>query len=513
MATERLSMRHLREILRHKWVLGRSHREIARSVGVSSGTVSSAVSRARGVGLTWEAVVAMGDEALDERVNGPRGGGRDGRPLPDPAQMHVELRKVGVTLQLLHLEYLERHANGYRYTKFCAVYAEWLARRGPTMRQTHEVGDKLFVDYSGKKPHIVDPATGEVTEVELFVAVLGATNHTYAEATRTQRVADWIGSHVRAFSFFGGVPRLVVPDQLRTGITGPCRYEPGLQRSYEEMAQHYGTAVLPARPGSPRDKAKVEAGVLVAQRWILARLRNQTFFSLAELNARIAELLSEMNDRPMRLYGASRRELFERMERAALGPLPSEPFEYGERKEVRVNIDYHVEVDHHFYSVPYTLLGEQLDARMTATTVEIYRDRERLTTHARSYVRGRHTTKPEHMPASHQKHLEWTPSRIIRWGETIGPSVAALVARIIESRRHPEHGYRSCLGILRLAKRYGPERLEVACGRALAVNALSYKHVESTLKHGLDRDRLDDTTTPARPGLVHENVRGRDYYH
>jgi len=512
-ATERLSMRQLREILRHKLVLGRSHRDTARSVGVSSGTVAGAVVRARSVGLDWAAITALTDEALDERLYGPRGGARSGRPLPDPVQMHVELRKVGVTLQLLHLEYLERHPTGYRYTAFCRIYAKWLAKRGPTMRQTHEVGDKLFVDYSGKKPRIVDRATGEVMEVELFVAVLGATNYTYAEATRTQRVADWLGSHSRALAFIGGVPRLVVPDQLRTGITGPCRYEPGLQRSYEEWSQHYGTAVLPARPGTPRDKAKVEAGVLVAQRWILARLRNQTFFSLPELNARIWELLDELNDRRMRLYGASRSELFERMECAALGPLPSEPFEYGERKEVRVNIDYHVEVDHHFYSVPYTLVHEQLEARSTATTVELFRNGSRLTSHVRSYARGRHTTKPEHMPASHQKHLEWTPSRIIRWGESIGPSVAALAERIIASRRHPEHGYRSCLGILRLAKRYGPERLEAACCRALAVNALSYKHVESTLKHGLDRDKLDDPTKPARPGVVHENVRGRDYYH
>jgi transposase len=512
-ATERLTMRQLREILRHKLVLGRSHRATARSVGVSCGAVGGAVVRARAVGLDWPAITALTDEALDERLYGPRGGGRSGRPLPDPVQMHVELRKVGVTLQLLHLEYLDRHPTGYRYTAFCAIYSEWLTKRGPTMRQTHEVGDKLFVDYSGKKPRIVDRETGEVTEVELFIAVLGATNYTYAEATRTQRVADWLGSHTRALAFLGGVPRLVVPDQLRTGITGPCRYEPGLQRSYEEWSQHYGTAVLPARPGTPRDKAKVEAGVLVAQRWILARLRNQTFFSLPELNARIWELLDELNDRQMRLYGASRHELFDRMERAALGPLPTERFEYGERKDVRVNIDYHVEVDHHFYSVPYTLLHEQLEARSTATTVEIYRNDTRLTSHPRSYARGKHTTKTEHMPVSHQKHLEWTPSRIIQWGASIGPSVAGLAERIIASRRHPEHGYRLCLGILRLAKRYGPERLEAACARALAVNALSYKHVESTLKHGLDRDKLDDSTKPARPGVVHENVRGRDYYY
>ena len=345
-------MRHLREILRHKLLLRRSHRETARSVGVSCGSVAGAVSRANAVGLDWAAISAMSEDALDERLYGPRGGGREGRPMPDPANLHVELRKTGVTLQLLHLEYLESHPNGYRYTKFCEVYRDWLERRGPTMRQTHEVGDKLFVDYSGKKPSIVDPKTGEVIEVELFVAVLGASNYTYAEATRTQRVHDFIGSHVRALAFFGGVPRLLVPDQLRSGVRAPCSYEPGIQRTYEELAQHYGTAVLPARAGRPRDKAKVEVGVLVAQRWILARLRNQTFFSLAELNERIAELCEQLNDRQMRLYGESRRQLFERIERAALGPLPAERFECSEWKEVRVNIDYHVEVYRHYVFGP-----------------------------------------------------------------------------------------------------------------------------------------------------------------
>jgi transposase len=412
----------------------------------------------------------------------------------------------------LHLEYLEQHPNGYRYTKFCEVYREWLERRGPTMRQTHEVGDKLFVDYSGKKPSIVDPQTGEVIEAELFVAVLGASNYTYVEATRTQRVHDFIGSHVRALCFFGGVPRLLVPDQLRTGVRVPCSYEPAIQRTYEELAQHYGTAVLPARAGRPRDKAKVEAGVLVAQRWVLARLRNQTFFSLAALNERIAELVEQLNHRQMRLYGESRRQLFERIEYAALGPLPAERFECSEWKEVRVNVDYHVEIDRHFYSAPHHLLHEKLDARFTATTVELFLRGERVTSHARSYVRGKHTTKPEHMPVSHQKHAQWSPSRLIAWGRTIGESTAILVERIIAVRQHPEHGYRSCLGILRLSKRYGAARLDAACARALRVNALSYKHVESTLKHGLDQSPMHDDDKPASAGLSHPNVRGRDYY-
>jgi transposase len=506
-------MRHLREVLRQKLELKRSHRQVARSVGVSSGAVAGAVSRAKAVGLDWAGIQALADDVLEERLYGPRGGKRRGRaPLPDPAHLHVELRRPGVTLQLLHLEYLESHPNGYRYTTFCNRYGEWLAKQRPTMRQVHEGGDKLFVDYSGKKPSIVDAATGEVTEVELFVAVLGASNFTYAEATRTQQVADWIGSHVRALEAIGGVPRAVVPDQLRTGVTTPCRYEPGIQRSYEELSQHYGTVILPARPAHPRDKAKVEAGVRVAQRWILGRIRNQTFFSLGELNARIAELVDELNDHRMRVYGASRRELFERLDRPALGALPKERFAYGEWKAVKVNIDYHVEYDHHYYSVAFGLLGAELDVRATRTTVEIYRGQERLTSHVRSYERGRHTTKPEHMPKSHQKHLQWTPSRIVGWAASIGPETAKLASAILDERRHPEQGYRSCLGILRLSKRYGADRLEAACGRAMTAGARSYRHVESILKHGLDRLASAEGSSP-QLSLPHENVRGRDYYH
>jgi transposase len=507
-------MRHLREILRQKYELKRSHRAVARSLAVSTGAVAAATSRAKRVGLDWAQVQALSDETLEERLYGPRGGKRQGRaPLPDPAHLHVELRRPGVTLQLLHLEYLERHPNGYRYTTFCGHYSAWVAKRSPSMRQVHHGGDKLFVDYSGNKPHIVDPQTGEVTEVELFVAALGASSFTYAEATLTQQVPDWIGSHVRTLEAIGGVPAALVPDQLKSGVTRACLYEPETQRTYEELAEHYGTTVLPARPAHPRDKAKVEAAVLVAQRWILARIRNQTFFSLSELNARIAELLDELNDRPMRVYGASRRQLFERLDRPALGPLPTERFAYGEWKHAKVNIDYHLEYDHHYYSVPYALLGEMLEVRATRTTVEIFRGRERETSHARSYERGRHTTKAEHMPKSHQKHSEWSPTRIVRWAESIGPETAKLAGAILVERPHPEQGYRSCLGILRLSKRYGQERLEAACARAMTAGARSYRHVESILKHGLDRITPAEESESNQLSLVHENVRGPGYYH
>jgi transposase len=513
MATERLSMRQIREILRQKWTLARTHREVAEGLRVSLGTVSTVERRARAAGLDWAEVDTLSDEGLEVRVYGPPTPPTHHRAVPDCAYLHAERRKPGVTLELLHLEYLEQHPDGYRYTQFCECYRRWLKRRGLSMRQVHQGGEKCFVDYAGKKPSIIDVATGEVIEVELFVAVLGASNYTYAEATRTQQVPDWIASHQRAFQFFGGVTRVVVPDQLKSGVVVPCRYEPGLQRTYDDFGKHVGTVILPARPAHPRDKAKVEAGVLVVERWILARLRRERFLSLAALNARIAELLAELNARPMRLYRASRRELFERLDQPALRPLPAEPFVYGEWKiGARVSIDYHVELHGHYYSVPYALFHELVDACLTATTVEVFHRAQRVAAHLRSDVRGTHTTDPAHMPKAHLRHLEWTPSRIITWARTIGAQTAVLVEAILADRPHPEQGYRSCLGILRLAKRYGDARLEAACARAVTVDARSYRHVDSILKHGLDRL----VGSPAPPPLTrlpaHEYLRGREYY-
>jgi len=514
MATERLSMRKTREILRQKWELGRTHREVAASVGLSLGTVAVTLSRAVKAGLDWPATQALPDDALEERVYGVRTSPLV-RSMPDFEYLHAERKKPGVTLQLLHLEYLAKQADGYRYTAFCDRYRDWLKRRGLTMRQEHFAGEKLFIDYAGKKPHIVDPMTGEVIDVELFVAVLGASNYTYAEATLTQRGPDFIASNIRALAFIGGVTAALVPDQLKSAVTVASRYEPGIQRTYEELARHYGTAVVPARPRRPRDKAKVEVAVQIAERWVVARLRHETFFSLDALNERIAELLVELNDRKMRRYGASRRELFERLDRAALRPLPSGPFIYAEWNKARLNIDYHVELDHHYYSAPHTLVHELLEARLTATTVELFHHGERIASHLRSYRRGRHTTIAAHMPKAHQKHLEWSPSRILHWAASIGPKTRELAEAILAERRHPEQGYRSCLGILRLGKRFGPERLEAASARAVAVRARSYRHVESILKNGLDR-----LPSPAEPmdeegatPVTHENIRGGGYYH
>ncbi|MBC8425589.1 IS21 family transposase [bacterium] len=507
-------MRKTREILRLKWELGLSHRAVSRSLKVGLGTVSLVLARARSAGIDEAGLAQLSDDELDGLLyRGPvtsRAG--PARASPDFQLIHRERRRPGVTLELLHLEYLERHPDGYRYSQFCERYRRWLKDRGLSMRQVHRAGEKLFVDYSGKRPRYVDAGTGAQIDCELFVAVLGASNYTFVEATRTQRSEDWIASHARAFEFFGGVTALVVPDQLKSGVTTADRYEPGVQRTYEELATHYDTAVLPARPRKPKDKAKVEVGVQVAQRWILARLRNETFFSLAELNERIAELLVDLNDRQMKLYGVSRRELFELLDRPMLRPLPAKRFEYAEWQTPKVSIDYHVEVDHHFYSVPYQLVGKKLDVRMTATTVEVCFKTNRVASHRRSFVRGRVTTLSEHMPKAHREHLKWSPSRLIAWGEKVGPRTAELVAVILDTRRHPEQGYRSCLGILRLSKRYGEERLERACERALAAGARSYRHVDSILKCGLDRVPMADES-PEQPSLpLHDNVRGGTYY-
>src|SRR5437870_5214402 len=421
MATERLSVRQTRGILRQKWRLGRTHREVAQGLGISCGAVGTTVLRARAAGLDWAQVDPLSDEVLQARVYGPPTPPTHHRAVPDGAYLHAERRKPGVTLELLHLEYLEQHPDGYRYTQFCEVYRRWLQRRGLSMRQVHRAGAKCFVDYAGTKPRIIDATTGEVIEVELFVAVLGASNYTYAEATRTQQVPDWVASHQRAFQFFGGVTAAIVPDQLKSGVVVPCRYEPGVQRTYDEFALHYGTVILPARPAAPRDKAKVEVAVQVAERWILARLRHETFFALPPLNQRIHELLDDLNGRTMRHYRASRRALFEQLDRPVLKPLPDQRYQHALWKFVRANIDYHVELAGHYYSVPFTLRGQQLELRHTSTTVEIFHHGQRVASHVRSALRGRHTTVPEHIPKSHQAHLQWSPERITRWAHTIGP--------------------------------------------------------------------------------------------
>jgi transposase len=510
---ERLVMSKVREVLRLRWALGRSVREAARAAGVSVGVVSSIERRASRAALDWAAVEGLDDAQLEGRLyGGPKHTRGPSRVLPDPAWMHAELRRTGVTLELLHLEYLREHPNGYRYTAFCDAYRVWVKQRGLVMRQRHKAGDKTFVDYSGKKPSVVDAATGEVVEVELFVAVLGASNLTYAEATRTQTMGDFVASHVRAFEYFGGVTRIVVPDQLRSAVRVPCRYEPTVTRTYAELGRHYGTAIVPARPGKPRDKAKVEVAVQVAQRWILARLRNETFFSIEVLNERISELLEELNARAMKkLGGVSRAELFERVERGALLPLPAERFEVSEWRRATVNVDYHVALFEHFYSVPYVLVREEVEARLTATTVEIFHRGRRVTSHVRSYVRFRFTTDPAHMPEAHRKHFAGGDA-VIAWGASVGPMTEAMVRRLLDANPIREQGWRSAKGLQRLTKKYGEERIEAACAHALHFGARSYKPVERLLELGREQLELPGSRDETNP-IAHENVRGARYFH
>ncbi len=513
MPTERLSMRKVREVLRLKFACGLSKRQIAAAVGIGATTVGDQLVRARRAGLSWPLPEDLGEEALERRLYPPPVGRPEARSTPDWAAVHRELRRPDVTLALLWEEYRRRDPAGFSYSWFCEHYRAWCGRLAPTMRQTHRAGETLFSDYAGRTVEVIDGASGEVRRAQVFVAALGASSYTYAEASWTQGLADWTGAHARAFAFFGGVPRQLVSDNLKAAVTRPHRYEPGLNPTFQELAEHYGVAILPARVRKPRDKAKVEVAVQVVQRWILARLRNRRFFSLAELNAAIGELLGEINRRIMRHLGASRQELYEQVDRPALQPLPAEPYQYAEWRRCRVGLDYHVEIDGHFYSVPYRLLREPLEARCTPATVELFHRGKRVGAHARGLGRGRHTTVPEHMPSAHRAYADWTHERMRRQAAATGPATAALVEAIMRARKHPEQGFRSCVGILRLAKSFGANRLEAAAERALAIGARSYTSVLSILRTGLDRRPTLRAGDAAEPLLDHPNIRGPRYYH
>lgn len=513
MPMERLPMRKIRDVLRLRWQLKRTVREAARGASVSVGVAQKVGARAAAAGLTWEAVEALDDVALEERLYGRPNAPGDDRPRPDPVYMHRELRRVGVTLELLHLEYLEEHPSGLRYTAFCETYRRWHAKAGIVMRQVHRAGEKCFVDYSGKCPSYFEPQTGERVEVELFVAVLGASNYTYLEVTATQQVPDFVASHVRAYAYFDGVTEITVPDQLKSAVVKSCRYEPGIQRTYAAMAEHYGTAIVPARPYRARDKAKVEVAVQIAQRWVLARLRNETFFSLGALNARVAELREDLNARPMKkLGGVTRRELFEKYDRPALRPLPSEPYELTEWSLVRVNNDYHVEIDKHWYSASYLLVHQQIWACVTATTVELIHAGKRVGSHPRSYVAYKHTTAPAHMPEAHRQHAAGVDG-VLAWASSVGPMTHAMVQRLLAANPVREQGWRSARGLQRVGEKHGPERTELACSRALKLGARSYKPVANILELGRERLPLPGDEPVDAPAIDHENVRGPGYYH
>jgi transposase len=482
MPAERTAMRQVRDVLRLK-TAGVAINEIARRVGVASSTVRLTLKRLTAAGLGWPLPAELTDIALEEQLFTAVGKKQGHRRLaePDWVAVHRELKRKHVTLQILWDEYIERHPEGYRYSRFCELYRAWAARLSVTMRQSHAGGDKLFVDYAGDTvPVIIDRLTGKTRPAQIFVAVLGASNFTYAEASWSQALADWIGGHTRAFEAIGGVPNLLVPDNTKVAVIKACLYEPQVNRTYAEMAAHYGTAV---------------------------------FYSLAELNATIGELLRQLNEeRLIRRLGVTRRALLEELDRPHLKELPGAPYSFAEWRLRRVGLDYHVEVEAHFYSVPYRFARREVEVRLTPRTVEVFLKGERIAAHLRSSGNHRHTTVSDHMPSSHRRYADWTVERIRHEAAAIGPATAALCELILERRPHPEQGFRSCLGIVRLVRPFGAERLEAAAARAVEIGTLTYGSVRSILDNKLDRQPAQRRPANGVP-VLHPNIRGPRYYH
>jgi len=505
------SMKTIKEIIRLKHEHKLGVRAIGRACNVSPTTVSGYLDLSRDAGLDYESIKELGDEELQHLLYPERSEIVPRKTLPDLETLTTELRRKGVTLQLLWEEYRVVNPEGYGRSQFFDIYRQHAKTLNPVMRFSHKGGDKLFVDFSGDRPHYVNQETGEIIYTELFVAVLGASSHTFAVAVANQQIPNWIKAHILAFEYFGGVTNCLVPDNLKSAVTLACKYDPVLNPTYAEMAAHYHVAVIPARPNKPRDKGKVESGVLCAQRRILAVLRNRTFFSLREVNIAIAEELEKLATRTMQGYGKSRHELFVEVDQPALRPLPKNRFEIREWKKATVGIDYHIGAYGIFYSVSYTLIGKGVEVWSTGSVIEIFHNSVRVASHPRTYKLGEFNTIDAHRPHAHQKHLEWTPERIKHWGESIGPNTGIMSEAIMTAGLQPEHGYRKCLGLLKLAKQYTPERLEIACQKALDLGVIGYRSVKSLLDKHLERLETPEPEQDGPP-IVHDNIRGGGYY-
>ena len=512
MAQRRVSMKKAKEILRLKFEAGLSNHKIARACGVSASTVWDTVSRFQMTGISWPLPAAMSESELERRLYRQRGA-LEANPerVPDWAAVQRELRHKNVTLRLLWEEYKAEFPDGFQYSWYCERFREWRKKVDVVMRQEHKLGEKLFLDWAGDTLRLTDAETGEVRPCYLFVAAFGASNYTYAEPSLSQDLSCFLQAHVRMFSFFGGAPELLVPDNQKTGVTKASYYEPDLNPSYTALAEHYGCAVLPTRPHRPRDKAKVETAVLIAERRILARLRKHTFFSFPDIQAAVAGQVRELNERSFQRLPGSRRSVFLEEERPALRPLPDRPYEHRDRKNARVHIDYHVELQGHYYSVPYRLAREKVEVRYTPEVVEIFHEGLRVASHVRSDVKGKATTDLAHMPPRHRAYAEWSPERFESWARKIGPETERLIEAVLARYPHPALAYRSCLGILRLEQRYGAVRLEQAAARTLTFGGASYKSVSHVLKAGLDREAVTAARSRPEP-LFHENLRGPDYF-
>ena len=525
MSSKAITMRKIKEVLRLRFECSLSLNAIARALELSKGAVAKYDALARAAQLDWASIEPLAEEQLAKRLLPPQAIVPDQNHFApiDFILVNQEMKKKGLTLQLLWGEYCEAATQKpYGYTSFCIHYAAFAKTLKPSMRQIHKAGEKCFVDYAGPTIPIIDVLTGEITRAQIFVAVLGASSYTFALATRAQKTEDWLLGQRKAFEYFGGVTQVIVPDNPRSLVANPDRYEPQVGRSYAEFAAHYGCAVIPARPRKPQDKSKVEVGVQVVERWILARLRHQQFFSLADLNIAIANLLQELNTRPFKKLPGSRRSAFEAIDKPALKALPATVFEMCSWKRAKVGIDYHVELEHHYYSVPYQYARKAVELRYTASMIEVLCEGKRIAAHARvmrmgySHGLSSQTTVSEHMPKAHQTHLEWSSERLLIWGKEIGASTQALVSHLLYQKSHPELGYRACLGLLNLSKSYGKERLEAACTIAVANNAMTQKSVRNILATKLDLAKAGKVSANKKSPQqlpLHENVRGPKYYH
>lgn len=513
MGKRRLSIDKLKQLIQLQ-SNSMSTREIARALQLSQGAVWKYLQAIRAAGIDTQELPQLTDVELEQRVWSARGSvPTSSIVLPDCSWIHTELKRhKHMTLNLLWQEYHGQHGvSALRYSSFCERYRHWLRRLKRSMRQRHYAGEKVFVDYAGSTVPIYGDREQEAYRAYIFVAAVGASGYAYAEATRTASLPDWLSSHVRMLEFYGAVPAILVPDNLRVGVTRADRYEPELQRSYEELASHFGMTVIPARPYRPRDKPRVELTVLLVCRWILACLRHQRFFSLEELNAAIRPLLTKLNERTFQKLPGSRRSVFEEVDRPAMRALPTTAYVYAEWKRVRAAFDYHVDIDRHYYSIPHPLVGQELWARFSAATVEVFHRSQRVASHVRSYQRGAHTTLAEHMPQAHRAHAQWTPARLLSWGGSIGDNTQQIVEHLLQSKSHPEQAYRACLGLLALARQYGKERLEAASALAVKLNSPTRKSVLSILQSGRDQQPIDLKEELDLP--EHSNVRGPNYYH
>lgn len=507
-------MRKLRDILRLRFEAGLSYRQIQAATKASLGFIQKLIARANALALTWPLPEDMDDATLEALFYPQRGQTETTTRYvqPDCLDIHQQLKQKGVTLQLLWQEYREQVGDrAYSRSQFCDIYRRWQKKQKRSMRQIHKAGEKCFVDYCGQTIPIVNPHTGEIRDCQIFVGVLGASNYTYAEATLTQKLSDWLASHTRMFNAFGGVTEIVVPDNLRSAVNKPCRYDPDLNPSYQQLAEHYDIAVIPARPYKPKDKSKAEVAVLIVERWILARLRRHTFFSLAEVNQCIKALLIELNEKPFKQLPGNRASAFKQLDKPALKPLPAHPYEYVDIKTAKVNIDYHVQYKHHCYSVPHHYVGERIELHVSDKLVTAYFKRQQIAQHARRFTPGM-STIDSHMPERHAKHLKWTPERLLAWASRVGPDTHDWIKRQLEIKTHPEQAYRVCLGLLNLSREYPENRINAACRMANDSDLLRLKQIKSILKSHRDQlpDQLDLMVELPQD---HDNVRGPEHFH